>query len=610
MQTYVINLDRAEKKLSTFIENNTKYLKDFKRHPAVDGKKITNDDINKLGLPTLKSWRDPILKRTLTHGEIGCFLSHWQLWDECAMGDEAFLIFEDDVIVERELPDNLEEQAANGILFLLWNEMSAGGSIDQDDYWELVYPYWLCAYVLTPTAAKHLIGKFRHIIPADEYVPYLSDWIELRGIKDTPCRLASQGSSTEPKSHNDYFIDFDTHFCTVASDKDKAEKLFKSAERFNIPVVNLWPEDQEWNGGLQNFQTGGGIKLNLLKKYLKDIPDHDLVVFTDAYDVFYGDTAEEITRRFLSFKTEVLVQAERHNWPDPTSQWPPSHTPYRYLCSGVIIGRAGELKRIISRKLKPDESDQLFLQGKYLWGKFSMKLDREMYVSASNDDAIEIKNESIFNPLTKCYSCIYHGNGGAEAKSNFDKLYDKMFPVRNYLETRRYEIIGPEMWMVDYKTPEQCQEWIDIAEAHGGFEPHPFDKFPSHDIHLKKLGLMEEADDFFTRIVKPIAETYWSPMLHQHLRKAFVMKYSSDTQLKLGLHTDSSQITGSVKLNDDYTGAVLHWPRQGVSNKDIPVGKMIVFPGMVTHGHYVDPLTSGTKYSATFWTARYKNEYL
>ena len=88
------------------------------------------------------------------------------------------------------------------------------------------------------------------------------------------------------------------------------------------------------------------------------------------------------------------------------------------------------------------------------------------------------------------------------------------------------------------------------------------------------------------------------------------MKYSSDTQLKLGLHTDSSQITGSVKLNDDYTGAVLHWPRQGVSNKDIPVGKMIVFPGMVTHGHYVDPLTSGTKYSATFWTARYKNEYL
>ena len=66
----------------------------------------------------------------------------------------------------------------------------------------------------------------------------------------------------------------------------------------------------------------------------------------------------------------------------------------------------------------------------------------------------------------------------------------------------------------------------------------------------------------------------------------------------------------SVKLNDDYEGATLYWPRQDVSNADIPIGKMILFPGMVTHGHYVSPLTSGTKYSATFWTARYKGDYL
>ena len=88
------------------------------------------------------------------------------------------------------------------------------------------------------------------------------------------------------------------------------------------------------------------------------------------------------------------------------------------------------------------------------------------------------------------------------------------------------------------------------------------------------------------------------------------MKYSEDTQKTLGLHNDASMVTGSVKLNDDYEGATLIYPRQEVTNKDIPIGKMILFPGQVTHGHYVDPLISGTKYSATFWSARFKGDIL
>ena len=88
------------------------------------------------------------------------------------------------------------------------------------------------------------------------------------------------------------------------------------------------------------------------------------------------------------------------------------------------------------------------------------------------------------------------------------------------------------------------------------------------------------------------------------------MKYSEDTQKTLGFHTDASLVTGSVKLNDDYEGATLVFPRQNFNNHDIPVGKMILFPGPLTHGHYVEPLKSGTKYSATFWTARFEGDYL
>ena len=61
-------------------------------------------------------------------------------------------------------------------------------------------------------------------------------------------------------------------------------------------------------------------------------------------------------------------------------------------------------------------------------------------------------------------------------------------------------------------------------------------------------------------------------------------------------------------LNDDYEGAELVYPRQNISNKDIPVGKCILFPGQVSHGHECLPLTKGVKYSLTIWTCRYVND--
>ena len=89
---------------------------------------------------------------------------------------------------------------------------------------------------------------------------------------------------------------------------------------------------------------------------------------------------------------------------------------------------------------------------------------------------------------------------------------------------------------------------------------------------------------------------------------AFLIKYDLKGQRKLRLHTDASLVTGSVKLNDDYTGGELYFPRQDFSNKDVPVGKCILFPGQVTHSHTSKELLSGTKYSLTMWTNRYDGD--
>ena len=434
MRSFVLNLKRQKEKLATFLANNDEYLSDLEVVEATDGRKIDLTLLRQMGFDTNKHWRDPLLNRTITHGEVGCFISHFRMWQRCIDENEHFLIFEDDVVVERELTDELADEAGDGILYLLWNEMRTVGARESKP----CYPYWLCAYVISPVAAKILIDSFLNIIPADEYVPYLSDRVTLRSLEDSGCRLQSRGSSTEPTGHKDYFIDFKTHVVTVASDETKAKKLFDSAEQNDIKVTNLWPTEKEWQGGLNNYSTGGGVKLNLLREFIKDKSPEDVIVFTDAYDVFFCSDLEEIIRRYLSFKTEVVIQAEKNNWPALDSQWPPAHTPYRYLCSGVIIGRVRELRKLITKDLLEAQSDQLYLQTKYLEGHHYIKLDHEMYISASSDSsAIKVSDGKILNTKTHCLACIYHGNGGPKEKQEFDRLYREIYPKRNYLQTKR-----------------------------------------------------------------------------------------------------------------------------------------------------------------------------
>lgn len=166
------------------------------------------------------------------------------------------------------------------------------------------------------------------------------------------------------------------------------------------------------------------------------------------------------------------------------------------------------------------------------------------------------------------------------------------------------EKLGDDMIIVDFLSQGHCEDLIAISEKHNGWEPLPGDKHPAQEIRMKELGQWKELEKHWSSCIEPIAEKYWSPMTMSGLRDAFTMKYTMDTQRNLTFHTDASLVTGSVKLNDDYEGASLIFPRQKVTNDDIPVGKALLFPGQVTHGHYVNDLQSGVKYSLTMWSKR------
>lgn len=163
--------------------------------------------------------------------------------------------------------------------------------------------------------------------------------------------------------------------------------------------------------------------------------------------------------------------------------------------------------------------------------------------------------------------------------------------------------IGPDLYVVPFWTTQMCSAVIRAAEAVGGFEQHPDDPVPGHEVSLATISprLYEAFQDDLGMRLWPQLREHW-PLIDYHgLRDAFVIRYAPGEQEELRLHHDVAQVSASMKLNDDYTGAVLGFPRQGVSNAEVPVGSLLVWPSLVTHPHGTDRLISGVKYGLTVW---------
>lgn len=616
MKSLVINLPRRLDRLEYFRGANGESLSDFEVIVAVDGHDLTIDKVREMGFDTDKDWRDPIRKTKLTRGEVGCFLSHWKAWERVVELDEPAIIFEDDaVLTARFIEDDVKNLLNEyDLVYLARKEMAPDQVRELDDKLEVPhYPYWCSAYAVTPRAALILLsgGGRDRIIPADEYVPRMLQSIgDVAAYRDNVVVVRSKGdgiTDIDPQSEDDYFIDFPVSVVTVGTDPEKCEMLQRSADYYGIEFTNLGL-GVEW-GGTDMSGPGGGHKINLLREYIRSLPDHHVVLFMDGYDTFFAGDLDTIVRRYFGFGCRVLFAAERDLWPDKTVYHPLSHTPYRFLNSGLFIGEVGALKDIIRDSIPNAFDDQLYYQRQYITGRYGIELDRECYVFQCHDPDIGRKGSLLHNPTTGCCPRVYHGNGGSKAKDKLVELYRTFdFAPTAYLRVKDVQMLDRDMLLVDFMSPSMCEEMIRVADECGEWGSLSYDKFPAMEIRLKKLGLWEQMEEHWKKVLFPVIEKHWYPMEMYGLRDAFVMRYSLDTQRSLRLHTDASLVTGSVKLNDDYLGADLYFPRQNISNRDIPVGKCILFPGQVTHGHTCTELTHGVKYSLTMWTSRMRDD--
>lgn len=163
--------------------------------------------------------------------------------------------------------------------------------------------------------------------------------------------------------------------------------------------------------------------------------------------------------------------------------------------------------------------------------------------------------------------------------------------------------VASELLVVPFWTSDMCRAVIRSAEEVGGFSPDPNDPVPGFEVSLAAISpkLYEDLQNDLGARVWPQLRTVWPLVDYHGLRDAFVIKYSLDTQTELRLHHDVAQVSASVRLNDEYTGAELDFPRQNFTNASVPVGSLLVWPSLVTHPHQTRPLTSGVKYGLTIW---------
>ena len=161
--------------------------------------------------------------------------------------------------------------------------------------------------------------------------------------------------------------------------------------------------------------------------------------------------------------------------------------------------------------------------------------------------------------------------------------------------------VAPDIYHAKFLTPLCVDILRDLCIENNNWSTEKF-QHSTRDIYFEEtfpewFELLKAAEaniwQYFTRLLSTSAFEFYT---------IFAIKYEMEDQRKLTLHHDESYISGSVKLNADYTGAELVFPRQNFSNLEIIPGDLLLWPSQVTHPHKCTPLKSGKKYSLTFWT--------
>lgn len=217
------------------------------------------------------------------------------------------------------------------------------------------------------------------------------------------------------------------HICTFANYKHpNLEKLLWTCQKYGIELEILG-QNQPW--------LGNGTKYIHLSEYLNTLPETDIVLFVDAFDVIFIADKATILNKFLKMNVPFLMGVEKNPFPRHLygDQLPDGPTPFKYINTGSYIGYVGFLKKWFQdlAPIRPDLCDQLQTTLHYLRDEkakefyhfdYNCEIFLNLYGVKEKELIIDPFSGKFFLVTTRSQPCVLHANG--LSFKIWNKVYD------------------------------------------------------------------------------------------------------------------------------------------------------------------------------------------
>ncbi|XP_014366486.2 glycosyltransferase 25 family member [Papilio machaon] len=184
-EVFLINLERRPQRLKLMASSFKELGMTAKLFKAIDGKELDVCNLKENFITLMPGYEDPYHKRPMKAGEVGCFLSHYYIWEQIVEENlDISLILEDDIHFVPYFRHRFLE-IMDEIKNLDWDLVYIGRKILMDGKEEFVtphvtkprYSYWTLGYLITKRGAQKLLdaNPLDKLLPVDEFLPIMFD---------------------------------------------------------------------------------------------------------------------------------------------------------------------------------------------------------------------------------------------------------------------------------------------------------------------------------------------------------------------------------------------------------------------------------------------------
>lgn len=449
---FVIHLERDEYRKKSI---ETQFVKEgitnYEWIHAIDGQ---NEDLNKYDFKVIPDWVDPYSSKIMTKGEIGCALSHYLIWKR--MVEEKYdnvLILEDDIILcddfsqqVNQIGDNISEVDYD-FLYLGRKPLNQNTEEKVNDYvTKAKYSYGMHAYILTLLGANKLLkcDYLHNLLPTDEFLPilydpeypytkyisYFTDKPRINAYAVSPSLINvlsgelynSNTYCTDPfvstQETNNYMI------LSIGSSSDSFMRFTYSCELYGHPYKILMRDS---SGITNDNKTRNILKSELLSWKKEELDSKIILVIPDGETAIINANKDELLQKYRIISQTpnmVLFSGKKDHWPVQRTLLqnnPPSPTEYKYLNSGVFIGKACNILSLLMIEDYEYVKDAIYYTDKYLnqtvhgihiYLDFGCEIFQPIiHNSIENEIDIQFQKSRIRNKSTGSFPCVLHACG-------------------------------------------------------------------------------------------------------------------------------------------------------------------------------------------------------